>query len=163
MRVCSFTGHRQIKYSHLGGIAGLVDRAIEYAYSKGCREFIAGGAIGFDTVAAREVVKFRMTHRDVKLILFLPCLEQDSKWTARQKSQYEYLLSEADEVVYVSEQYSDGCMKQRNFQLAIKADILIAYVNRNNSGAAQTVRMAMEKGIEIYNLYPALESEAEDK
>ena len=163
MKVCSFTGHRQIKYSHLGGISGLVDRAIEYAYSKGCREFIAGGAIGFDTVAAREVIKFRMTHRDVALVLFLPCLEQDSKWTDRQKSQYEYLLSEADEVVYVSDEYSDGCMKQRNFQLAAKADMLIAYVSRNNSGAAQTVRMARQNGIEIYNLYPALEAETASK
>ncbi|MBE6644217.1 MAG: DUF1273 domain-containing protein [Ruminococcaceae bacterium] len=160
MMVCSFTGHRQIKYSHLGEISGLVGRAIEYAYSKGCREFIAGGAIGFDTVAAREVVKFRMTHRDARLILFLPCLEQDSKWTARQKALYEYLLSEADEVVYVSEEYTDGCMKQRNFQLAAKADILISYVSRNNSGAAQTVRMARENGVEIYNLYPALEAES---
>lgn len=157
MNVCSFTGHRQIKGEHTDKLPGLVARAIEYAYSRGCRKFITGGALGFDTVAAREVLKFRMRHADVSFVLFLPCLNQDKSWTDRQRSLYEYLLSEANEIVYVSEEYSDGCMKERNFRMANEADILISYVSRNNSGAAQTVRMAREKGIEIYNLYHTLE------
>ena len=94
MTVCSFTGHRQIKNTHLHKLPELVARAIEYAYSKGCRKFIAGGALGFDTVAAREIIKFRMSHTDVSFVLFLPCLNQDKKWTDRQRSLYEYLLSE---------------------------------------------------------------------
>ena len=158
MTVCSFTGHRQIKSAHLPELSGIVARAIEYAYSKGCRKFITGGALGFDTVAAREIIKFRMSHTDVSFVLFLPCLNQDEKWSDRQRSLYEYLLSEANEIVYISEEYVDGCMKERNFRLAYEADILIAYVSRNNSGAAQTLRMARERGIEIYNLFSALES-----
>ena len=159
MKVCSFTGHRQIKSTHLPKISDLVARAIEYAYFKGCRKFISGGALGFDTVAAREIIKFRMSHSDVSFVLFLPCLNQDQKWSDRQRSLYEYLLSEADETVYVSEEYSDSCMKERNFRLASEADMLIAYVSRTNSGAAQTVRMARERGIEIYNLFSSLDAD----
>ena len=157
MKVCSFTGHRQIKKEHIKELPGIVARAIKYAYQQGCRKFIAGGALGFDTVAAREVVRFRMSCPDVSLVLFLPCINQDVKWNARQKELYEYLLSEANEVVYVSEEYTDGCMRERNLRLAEEADILIAYVSRTNSGSAQTVRMAKEKGKEVYNLYPSLE------
>ena len=158
MKVCSFTGHRQIKGEHTQGLVSLVGRAVEYAYSKGCRRFLAGGAIGFDTVAAREVIKFRMTHPDVSLVLVLPCMNQDKHWSERQRDSYEYTLSEADEIIYVCEEYTDTCMKERNRFLAERADILIAYVSRYNSGAAQTLRMARSMEKEIYNLYPSLEN-----
>ena len=48
-------------------------------------------------------------------------------------------------------------MRERNFALANAADILIAYVGRGVSGAAQTVRFADNLGKTIYNLYPTLE------
>ena len=160
MKACSFTGHRQIKREHEKELPELVARAINFAYEGGCRRFIAGGALGFDTVAAREIIRFRLRHPDVSLVLYLPCIAQDSKWRPQQKRLYEYLLSEANEVVYVSEEYTDGCMKERNLRIAEEADILIAYVGRANSGAAQTVRMARELGREIYNLYPALEGKS---
>ena len=156
MKVCSFTGHRRIDKAHTEKIGSLVARAIEYSYSEGCRRFIAGGALGFDTVAAREVIRFRMKHPDACFVLYLPCLDQDKKWTERQRSLYEYLLSEADEVVYVSDEYTEGCMRERNRRLAEEADILIAYVSRYNSGAWQTVSMAKKLGKAVYNLYPTL-------
>ena len=156
---CSFTGHRTVKAEHRGKIAALVARAIAYAYSHGCRRFYTGGAVGFDTVAAREVLRFRIFHPDVSLVLLLPCTDQDKYWTASQRSSYQYVLSVADEVVYVSEEYTDTCIKERNMQLAERADIMIAYVGRYRSGAAQTVRMAESLGKEVYNLYPSLDAE----
>ena len=157
MKACSFTGHRQIKYEHRARISELVARAIDYAYNEGCREFITGGALGFDTVAAREIVKFRLAHHDVRFIILIPCFEQDKKWSDAERRLYEYLLKEANEVIFVSEEYTDTCMKERNRRLAERADILIAYVGRQNSGAAQTVRMAEALGRRVYNLYPSLD------
>ena len=156
-KVCSFTGHRQIKSNHIAALPSLIARAIEFAYSEGCRIFMAGGAIGFDTVAAREVIRFRMTHPDVRLHLALPCIAQDIKWNHYQRSAYEYTLREANEVIYISEEYVQGCMAKRNQYLADSADILIAYVSGLNSGAGQTVRMANKRGIRVYNLVPELE------
>jgi hypothetical protein len=37
--------------------------------------------------------------------------------------------------------------------------MLIAYVSNDRSGAAQTLRIAVNSGLEIYNLYPSLEKE----
>ena len=155
--ICSFTGHRKIIPAHKKRIFDLLSRAIEYAYNEGCRTFLSGGAIGFDTEAARAVLLFKMAHPDVKLIMLLPCTSQDAYWTDSQRDAYNYLLRAADRVEYVSEQYTDDCMKKRNLRLAEMCDILIAYVGRGNSGSAQTMRFAQKMGKRVYNLYPTLE------
>ena len=155
---CSFTGHRHIKSDHLSALPSLVFRAINYAYEQGCRTFYSGGAIGFDTVAAREVIRFRMTHPDVRLVILVPCLDQDRSWSDRQRDAYSFILSSADEVVFVSsEPYSDGCMRERNKRLVELSDMLICYAARRDSGAGQTIAMAKKLGRETYNLYPTLE------
>ena len=156
---CAFTGHRNIKTEHEKPLANLIGRAIAYAYSKGCRKFLAGGAVGFDTLAAEEVIKFRISHPDAALILALPCINQSERWSRAQRDIYEYTLSCANEVIYINEEYTPTSMKERNKYLAENADILISYVSRSNSGAAQTVRMARKADKEIYNLYYALEKE----
>ena len=153
MKKCSFTGHRVIADECLEKLSDLLGRAVEYAYSSGCRSFYTGGAVGFDTMAARAVLAYRMSHRDLKLIIAVPCKNQDAKWTEAEKDAYAYILSNADEVVFISEEYTKDCMKRRNEYLASVCDILIAYSGRSASGSAQTVRMAKTLGKEVYNLY----------
>ena len=155
---CSFTGHRQIKESHKPEISGMLAYAIECAYEQGCRVFYAGGALGFDTVAAKEVIKFRQTHPGVRLVLCLPCQNQDEGWSEQQRSIYKHIASMADEIIYAKDHYTDGCMRERNFLLANKCDILIAYCTRKNSGAYQTIRMAEAMGKDVVNIYDKLDS-----
>lgn len=157
MKSCAFTGHRKIEERHKGRIEDLLLRAISFAYSEGCRTFITGGALGFDTLAAREVIRFRLSHPDARLLIVIPCKNQSESWSPSQISLYEYTLINADEVEYIADIYTDGCMKERNQRLADLSDMMIAYVNRPYSGAAQTVRMAAKDGKPVYNLYPALE------
>ena len=156
---CSFTGHRRIEPSHKKNIDGLIARAIGYAYGEGCRDFYCGGAVGFDTHAARQVILFRLSHPDVRLHLLLPCSNQDEKWNGAEKKRYEHTIVSADTVSYISDEYTKDCMKKRNEKLVEAADIVIAYVNKNYSGAAQTVRLANKAGKRVYNLYPTLEKE----
>lgn len=155
---CSFTGHRLIEDRHREKISDLVLRGINYAYGKGCREFLTGGALGFDTLAAKEVIRFRMTHPDVRLRLILPCRNQTERWNERDVRVYEYVLASANSVEYVADEYTDGCMRERNRRLAERADILIAYLGRERSGAGQTARLARSLGKEVYNLYTALDN-----
>lgn len=162
-KACSFTGHRQIKEEHLPQLPSLLARAIAYAYDSGVRTFYSGGAYGFDMLAAREVLRFRVSHRDVSLVLLLPCPEQADSWSEWTRDSYEYILSEADEVVYVSQTYKSDCMRRRNAQLAARADILIAYVSHMRSGSGQTVNFAKHYGKTVYNLYPALDAKSEQK
>ena len=152
-KACAFTGHRTLPYTELNHIRSLLDRAIRYAYDEGCRVFYNGGAIGFDTEAAERVILFRDEHPDIRLVLLLPCRNQDAKWSERQRASYQRICDRADEVYYLSEEYTDGCMRERNEMLVERSDILIAYLSHWRSGAAQTVSFAKKKGIPVYNLY----------
>ena len=156
MQYCAFTGHRTIEIRHRDKIADLLLRSISYAYDEGCRTFITGGALGFDTLAAKEVIRFRMSHPDVRLKIVIPCKNQSESWSDSQISVYEYTLANADEIECVANEYFDGCMRVRNQRLADLCDVMIAYVSRSNSGAAQTARMAERAGKTVYNLYPSL-------
>ena len=157
MDICAFTGHRKIEDAHKGRIDDLLARAIAFAYGQGCRTFVTGGALGFDTLAAREIIRFRISHPDIKLMIVLPCKNQSNSWSDSQVNMYEYTLLNADEIEYVSDGYTDSCMRKRNQRLADMCDMMIAYVSRPYSGSAQTVRMASSGGKIIYNLYPTLE------
>ena len=158
MKNCSFTGHRQIPEAHSRALTDLVARAIAYAYENGCRNFYTGGALGFDTLCAREIIRFRLTHRDARLVLVIPCKNQADRWSERQVSAYEYTLAEANEIIYTSEEYSADCMKKRNAFLAENCDIMIAYLGKARSGASQTVNMAKRLGKQVFNLYQAAEN-----
>lgn len=158
MKACCFTGHRKIEQRHLGKIDDLVSRAVAFAYEAGCRRFFVGGAIGFDTVAAKQVILFRIMHPDAELHVIAPCRNQSDAWSSADVSRYEYILSNANTVEYVSDVYTDGCMKERNKRMVELSDIVFAYVSRNYSGSAQTVRLAQKAGKTVYNLYPALDS-----
>ena len=153
MEYCSFTGHRIIAPEKASSLEMLLDRAVEYAYSEGCRTFLCGGALGFDTMAAKIVISKRIKYSDIRLLMVLPCKNQAERWSNRARSMYEYTVSVADEVIYISESYTPSCMRDRNLYLAEYCDMLIAYVGRSNSGAAQTMRLAEHFGKRVYNLF----------
>ena len=153
---CSFTGHRVIPTQHLNAVIALLHREIAYAYEQGCRDFYCGGALGFDTLAAECVLSLKDRFRDIRLVMLLPCVDQDRMWNAAQRARYKRILSLADEVAYVCREYNDGCMRLRNMELVKSCRILIAYSGRVRSGAAQTVRMAEREGKIVRNIYPLL-------
>ena len=156
---CAFTGHRVVIPEHRDIVMQRLSRAVEYVYSRGCRVFYCGGAIGFDTLAAREVIRFATLHQDVSLKLVLPCVNQDERWNERQQDAYYYVLRNAESVEYVSEEYTTDCMRRRNARLAELGDVLIAYLYRDGSGSSQTVRMAKRLGKEVYNISPSERTE----
>ena len=96
---------------------------------------------------------FRMTNPDCELHLILPCADQSVRWRNEDKEAYEHILSMANSVICLSDEYTPECMKARNAELVKRADMLIAYASRERSGAGQTVRMAQRKGIPVYNLF----------
>ena len=151
--VCSFTGHRKIESDHKETLPSLLARAVRYCYDEGCREFLCGGAVGFDTLAAREVILFKISHPDVTLRLLLPCQDQDNSWSTRQRAAYAHVIENADFIEYAEDFYTPGCMQKRNRLLAERCDILVAYLGRSHSGAGQTVRIATGLGKRVYNLY----------
>lgn len=161
MRGCAFTGHRQIRPAHESLIEELLQRGVRYAYDRGCRDFFSGGALGFDTLAARAVLALRSEHSDVRLNLILPCPDQDEKWGYAARCEYQKILRLADSVEYASESYTKYCMHKRNRRLVELSDMIIAYYDLSGSGGtAYTVEFAKKAGREVHNLFPNLEKSA---
>ena len=73
---CCFSGHRIVKSQDYDNILANLDKILETLYNKGITNFISGGALGFDTLAAESVIKLRSKYSNIRLILALPCKDQ---------------------------------------------------------------------------------------
>jgi len=111
---CCFTGHRNIPANEHFQIQKRLEDEILNLIRQGVECFYAGGALGFDTMAALTVLKAKESFPYIRLILVLPCKNQAAKWLEGEKKTYNQILDAADEVVYTSETYQRGCMHVRN-------------------------------------------------
>ena len=84
-KTACFTGHRDIPPLKRPGIKHRLEREIEKSIQAGYVYFGAGGALGFDTLAAQTVLKLKGRYQDIKLILVLPCKTQTSGWKQTDK------------------------------------------------------------------------------
>jgi len=125
---------------------------LESFFQQGKRVFLSGGALGFDTLAAREVLKLREKHPEVRLMMALPCRSQSSRWSAADQRIYRDILAAADEVRYISEEYFPGCMQKRNRFLIDRADTCLCFLTHCRGGTWNTVSYAYDRQRTIRNL-----------
>lgn len=155
MSSCCFTGHRKIENREK--LQKDLLTVLETLIKNGATDFYAGGAIGFDTLAADAVLRLREKYPHIRLHLVLPCSrdEQTKYWTPAQRAEYDRIFSLADTVEYTAGAYSPDCMKKRNARLTELADCCVCCYDKRKAsgGTAQTLRMAAKKGIKIINLF----------
>lgn len=150
---CCFTGHRRLPPLDVMEIQKSVQKEIIRLYKSGVTHFIAGGALGFDTLAAITVLNLSLTHPEIKLTLALPCKDYRSKWLNKDFELTERIISRAYKTVFVSEKYSRECMHKRNRYMVDHSDYCIGYASGKISGTAATIRYAKQKGLKIINIY----------
>lgn len=150
---CFFTGHRAIPraeeariYENTYLLCALLAEKLNV------RTFICGGAIGFDTLAARAVLALQKKNAEVRLQLILPCKDQAERWNDDSKKSYREILAAADLVEYVSERYTGYCMHERNRRMVDESAYGIVFMRRHTGGTAYTVRYAMEQQLKLYSV-----------
>ncbi|MBQ3573755.1 MAG: DUF1273 family protein [Clostridia bacterium] len=148
---CCFTGHRYIANAHMEKLISNLPDIIKELAESGVTDFIAGGALGFDTLAAMLVIRERESNPDIRLILALPCKNQTSGWHKKDVAIYNEILSLADEVIYVSEEYTNGCMLKRNRFMVDSSAHCVFYMSAPRGGTAYTVKYALENELEMHN------------
>lgn len=149
---CCFSGHRTLPLNKTQAIVANLNREIDALIENGVTNFISGGALGFDQIAASLIVSKKEMGRNIKLILALPCKNQDAQWNKNQQKLYRDLLGKADEIIYVSEEYDSFCMKRRNNYMVEHSAYCICALLHQKSGTGQTVRFAGKKGLKIINV-----------
>ena len=163
INICAFTGHRPTRFKFgydeehpdciklkqilLQQIFALIDN--------GFTTFLTGMALGTDQYAAEIVLGLKVQFTQIKLYCILPCETQANKWSVEQRDRYFNILEQADEVIYVSHQYTDTCIHERNRYMVDHANIILAvYDGKPKSGTAHCVNYARKKGRGIISINP---------
>ncbi len=151
-QTCCFTGHRDIPPEVWPKLSQRLEAAVERLIGEGYCYFGAGGALGFDTMAAKVVLRLRRKYPQIRLILVLPCPSQADRWPAADVAVYRRILQQADKVVYTSQHYTRGCMFVRNRHLVDHSSVCLCYQTSPTGGTAYTVHYAQTPGLHIENL-----------
>ena len=155
-KICCFTGHREIRKISLTVLENrLEETLIDLIENEGFTDFRAGGAIGFDTVAALTVLKLKEKYPHIKLHLILPFKGQANGFSTPEKKIYRYTIAKADSVCYMSDRYHSNVMFERNRKLVDGADICIAFMNKLTGGTYYTVNYARKQKLDVKNLMKA--------
>ena len=149
--VC-FTGHRDIPTGDMRAAELRLEAVLRDLIAKGYTDFAAGGARGFDMLAEWMVLKLKKQYPNIKLHLILPCRNQTRGWYSREIELYEDFLRRADDYIYISEEYTRGCMHKRNRHLVDMSSVCVCYLTKDTGGTAYTVKYASNKNLRIINI-----------
>lgn len=149
---CCFTGHRQLLPEHAQALPAAVEAGIRGLIAQGYFIFAAGGAMGFDTLAAETVLALKAEFSQLRLVIVAPCADQANNWAAADRLRYERLRQAADDYICLEAAYTPGCMRRRNRCLVEMSGACLAYCLRPRTGSAQTVAYAGAQGLEIVDV-----------
>lgn len=150
-KICIFTGHRDLP-GDCDTLQAALRRHITALAADGFTDFLSGGAMGFDLLAAEAVLDLRPILPDIRLLMVLPCDNQDRAYPQEDKLRYRAALAEADLVRYTAHTYYKGCMLARDRVLAEAADYCLCWLTRSTGGTAYTVRQCALRDVPICNL-----------
>ena len=151
--VCCFTGHRDFPQDQMESVLLRLTNAVDRLYKRGIRTFLVGGARGFDTLAAIQLINLRRhLYPNLRLVLVRPCEGQADRWPPIEQALYQTVRSEADLDILLSDHYYNGCMQKRNAFMVNHSCHLLAYVTQTTGGSYQTLNLARKRGISIENL-----------
>lgn len=153
-KTACFTGHRELKEPY-EVIYSKTQKVVEKLIQQGYRYFGAGGARGFDSLAADVVLNLKTKYPRIHLILVLPFhkqYEHEKNWKTTEIAQHEKHKKMASKVVYTQESYSSGCYYKRNRHLVAFSSVCIAYQYKSTGGTAYTTKYARDKDVKIIEI-----------
>ena len=166
MKTLCFTGHRKVpgkNYGEWDGVEAMVLDIITSAHNNKFTNYLCGGAIGFDTLAAIAVLKIRQQHPDINLVMAIPSKDQPDKWYGETQNKYFDILSQADKVVYVDAElglpdigkYSINKLFARNKYMVDQSSAVVACAaDMTTGGGAYCMKYAQDQKIPVLILNP---------
>ena len=151
-KTCCFTGHRKIPSGDQKQISGRLEKVLVSYIEQGYLYFGAGGAVGFDMLAAETVLKLKNQYPAIKLILVLPCKEHCKYWSIVEKIRFACIMRRADKIVYTAHVFTQDCMRKRNRHLVDNSSLCICYLTKSTGGTAYMVNYARRTGRSVINL-----------
>lgn len=163
----AFTGYRPKKLpfgndlTHPDAIRLRATLKAEYEqlYKHGYRQFLTGGALGCDMMAAEVILELRQEYggrrSGVFHVLCMPCHDYNANWSEEEKERLEK-IKEKSFSFYVSDRpYFNGCMQARNRYMVDTSSILLAVYDGQKGGTQNTVEYAQKKEKKIIVIRPS--------
>ena len=141
---CCFTGHRVLKNDY---DLYRLEEVLNEVISKGYVTFLVGMAKGFDMKCFETLLS--LNNKNIEIIACVPCKNQDQGYSKEDKIRYQNLLKKASKVIYLGEEYVNGCMQIRNRFMVDNSSLLIAYMYAERGGTLYTVNYAKKKEKDI--------------
>ena len=146
MKVCAFTGHRNLKGTDFD--EQLLERVVSDLVKNGYNRFLCGMAVGFDMKAAQAVLALKGLY-DVELAACLPCANQSERFSEKNKKLYNEILSRCDDIIVMEPEYKTGCMQMRDRYLVDNCDVLVSFLRKPSGGTYYTVQYAVKQNKKI--------------
>lgn len=161
-KACAFTGYRPSKMpwgydetdARCAEFRFRLRESLEYLIGQGYTDFLSGGALGFDQMAARIVLSLREKYPWIRLIMVIPFDGQADRWTEDQRRQWLDIIETSDKVIHISHSYDKGVFFRRNHYLVEHADLLLAAYDGQPGGTASTIAYAKRHGVRVATLAP---------
>ena len=142
-RTCTFSNCGSIPQRKIEKVVKKISSEIDQLIEKGVTEFMSSGEIGINQIAATYVIAKKQLGADIRLKLVLPYRSCDEKLEEKQKRQYDFLISEADEVMYLSDKYTPDCIRENsNYMVDNSAYLLCA-------SSYESLRYALRDGLSV--------------
>ncbi len=151
-----FTGHRELPHHLVDKICAATGNAVENLIVRGYDTFVAGGARGYDALAAETVLDIARKHPSIRLIIVLPFPDHyqrdEYNWAPEDIRQYHRLQKMASCVIHVSRAYVRGAFKMRDRYMVDMSSACIAYMTDPKSGTGYTVGYAQSQGLSVIDV-----------
>ncbi len=162
---CCFTGYRPEKFPFElerknADYTDFENSLIETVFSltdEDCFTFYSGMAMGFDIIAAEAVLLLKRRNPSVRLICALPFASQGSGFPEPWRERHKIILSCADEVVTLSDEYYTGCYARRNAFMVDNSDYVVTWFDGKHGGTENTLKYAVKKRRHIININSAFD------
>jgi uncharacterized phage-like protein YoqJ len=148
--IIGVTGHRP----HLLGGYGddifkkLVNLASDFLIDNQPKLVITGMALGWDQAVALACIR-----NNIAFLAAVPFKGQENPWPERARNRYKYLLSEANQIDYISEKYTGFAMEKRNMYIVDNCELLLCLYNGGPGGTKHCITYAKSKNKETINLW----------
>ncbi|MDR0858454.1 MAG: DUF1273 domain-containing protein [Oscillospiraceae bacterium] len=149
-RTCCFTGHRNVPSNIYQQLKLKIEDQIRFSTAHGITRYLAGGARGFDALAAAAVIVLRDREKlPIELILALPYPNQSQNWPYYERKLHDEIKQRADGIVMLYPEYREGCLLARNRFMADNSSLCVAYLTHNRGGTYSTVKYCERIGVMV--------------
>lgn len=150
----AFTGHRSIDPSKVQKVKQELRAKVKALYAQGVRYYLSGMALGFDMLAAEEILSLKAELPSLKLIAIIPFDGQCNRWNYKDQGRYKRILAAADDSIVLSDGFFKGCYLKRNdFMIDHSCGLIAYYDGGYKGGTFYTFKNAKAKGKDIINLF----------